>query len=104
MARYQYFLSENDARAISCAVSDIGRGKYDPPCPDGLRVLYSAMNHLSTEAWSMMSHPAVYTTAAPAIIKAYCVLATAAAKVANEYWRTFEVDQSRIKRESEVAA
>lgn len=83
---YSYFLSENEARDITLAATDTGRGKYDLPCPEGLVILLHAMAGVSREVYPLLSHPDFHTNRAPAPVKAYSILATAAARVAKEYW------------------
>lgn len=84
---YAYFLSQNEARDITLAATDIGRSKLDPPCPAELTTLLHAMQQVAIDARPLMSHPLACTNKAPAPIKAYGILARAAAKVAREYWR-----------------
>lgn len=74
-----YFLSQNDASNISIAL-------YCEDCPKALRMLHSAMRHISDRVRPLLTHPLAFTTKEPAELKAFSVLARAAAQVAREFW------------------
>lgn len=76
-----YFLSENEASDISVATQHV-------ECPEALFVLLRAMFHISDRARLMFSHSLAGTNREPSELKAYSLLARAAARVAREFWQT----------------